>query len=50
MKYEAESPDEGALVEVWPLVFKSESCEAVGKLGWIFTGRTNEGLTVEVSA
>ncbi|CAK9002666.1 Probable phospholipid-transporting ATPase IA (ATPase class I type 8A member 1) (Chromaffin granule ATPase II) [Durusdinium trenchii] len=35
MKYEAESPDEGALVE------------AVGRLGWVFTGRTNEGLTVE---
>ncbi|CAK9063797.1 unnamed protein product [Durusdinium trenchii] len=37
MKYEAESPDEGALVE------------AVGRLGWVFTGRTNEGLTVEVN-
>ena len=32
---QAESPDEGALVE------------AVAQLGWSFTGRSNEGLTVE---
>lgn len=38
LKYEAESPDEGALVE------------AVRGLGWSFTGRTNEELTVEVDA
>ena len=37
LKYEAESPDEGALVE------------AVAKLGWCFTGRSNEGLTVELT-
>lgn len=38
LKYEAESPDEGALVE------------AVAQLGWSFTGRSNEGLTVEVTS
>ncbi|CAJ1392125.1 unnamed protein product [Effrenium voratum] len=37
LKYEAESPDEFALVE------------AMAGLGWSFTGRTNQGLTVQVA-
>ncbi|CAE8646873.1 unnamed protein product [Polarella glacialis] len=36
LKYEAESPDEGALVE------------AVSRLGWAFKGRTTSTLSVEV--
>ena len=65
--FQAESPDEGALVEAAETkkrhgcnapprhdVHKSPSMirpwpQAVAKLGWCFTGRSNEGLTVELT-
>lgn len=63
--FQAESPDEGALVEAAETknatkthhrhdIHKSPSMirtspQAVAKLGWCFTGRSNEGLTVELT-
>ena len=63
--FQAESPDEGALVEAAetknrtkthrrhdihksPMMIRP-SPQAVAKLGWCFTGRSNEGLTVELT-
>lgn len=63
--FQAESPDEGALVEAAKAKNATENAppprhpqvahddrpspQAVAKLGWCFTGRSNEGLTVELT-